>query len=230
MDEAAKALALIGGTALLNEPGQDERQRQAACDSMLYAQLVANKQAGSRFDDYDAWYAAYTATYRQLGWLKIAGTHDQRQLGMARPNGPIQPLEAWMRIRAIEHKAVVAAVTGQLSRSGAAFGHLLKFCARDEAGVSSVVVEIGLLKPGPVMDLCSIALRTTKPITGYALSTLMSEQLKQGEAVFNGVSLALDSERFAPQRDELKSLMASKDQHGAYRFYLNAERTGEEHE
>lgn len=218
MDRADEQLMLIGGTALLYAPGAVDEQRQAAFDSILYAQLVANKNAGSRFDDYDNWYATYRDVYRQLGWIKLASTHDLKQLGQPVRSTQIQPLEAWLKMRSISHEAVLASVKAGLSRSVEGFRHLLTFSSRDVAQRSKVVVELGILKPGPALDLCSISMQIEQSTLNVSLDTLLREQALKGEAEFNGVSLALDNGRFQRQRHELQALMSAKDERGDYRF------------
>ncbi|WP_336332901.1 hypothetical protein [Pseudomonas putida] len=230
MDGAVEQLMLIGGTALLYAPGAVEEQRQAAFDSILYAQLVANKNAGARFDDYEGWYTAYRDAYRQLGWIKLASTHDLKQLGQPVRSAQIQPLEAWLRMRSIRHEAVLAAVKAGLGRSAEGFRHLQKFSVHNQAQRSKLVIELGILKPGPALDLCSISLQIDKPLSGISLDMLLHEQVLQGEAEFNGVSLALDNGRFQRQRDELQALMKTKDARGDYRFDPYAPSTGANHE
>jgi len=230
MDRTVEQLMLIGGTALLYPAGTGQIQRQAAFDSILYAQLLANKNAGSRFENYEGWYAAYRDAYRQLGWIKLASTHDLKQLGQPVRSAQVQPLEAWLKIRSIRHEAVLGAVKAGLNRSAAGFRHLLKFSAQDQAQRSQLVVELGLLKPGPALDLCSITLQTDKPISGISLDLLLREQLLQGEAEFNGLSLVLDNGRFQHQREELQALMKTKDAQGEYRFDPYALSTGADHE
>ncbi len=214
MDKAVEQLMLIGGTAMLYPPGSDERQRRAAFDSILYAQMVANKNVGSRFDDYPGWYNAYREVYRQLGWIKLASTHDLKQLGQPSPGAPIQPLEAWLKIRSLQPDSVLAAVRAGLGRSSEGVRHLLKFTARG----AELVLELGLLRPGPVLDLCSITWQSDRPIADIPQQLLQSGQALRGQAEFNGVSLALDNARFQHQREELQALMKSKDAQGEYRF------------
>jgi hypothetical protein len=226
MDRAAEQLMLIGGTALLYSPGTVEAQRQAAFDSILYAQLVANKHAGSRIDNYERWYAAYREAYRQLGWIKLASTHDLKQLGRPVRNAHIQPLEAWLKIRSLRHEAVLAGIKSGLARSAEGLRHLLKFSAHDQAQSSTLVIELGVLKPGPTLDLCSISMQTDQPLSLVSTETFTSEHVLDGEAEFNGVSLALDEGRFQHQRGELQALMQSKDAQAAYRFDPYAQPTG----
>ena len=229
MNTAVEQLMLIGGTALLYSTGAVAQQRQAAFDSILYAQLLANKSAGSRFDDHERWYAAYKDAYRQLGWIKLASTYDLKQLGQPVRSAPVQPLEAWLRMRSIRHEAVLAAVKAGLSRSAESFAHVLKFSTQDQAQGSKLVIELGILKPGPVVDLCCITMQTDKPLTGVSLDRLLREQVFQGEAEFNGVSLALDNGRFQGQREELQALMNAKDAQGDYRFDPYASPVGANH-
>ena len=230
MDRAVEQLMLIGGTALLYAPGAVEEQRQAAFDSILYAQLVANRNAGPRFDDYDGWYTAYRDAYRQLGWIRLTSTHDLKQLGQPVRSAQIQPLEAWLKMRSIRHEAVLAAVKAGLDRSAEGFRRLQTFSVHEQAQRSKVVIELGILKPGPVLDLCSISLQIDKPLSQISLETLLHEQVLQGEAEFNAVSLALDNGRFQRQRDELQALMKTKDAQGDYRFDPYAPSTGASHE
>lgn len=214
MDKAVEQLMLIGGTALLYPAGTGEIQRQAAFDSILYAQLVANRNVGSRFDDYQGWYHAYREVYGQLGWIKMASTHDFKQLGQPSRNTRIQPLEAWLRMRSIRHEAVLAALKSGLGMSSGGFRHLLKFATQG----ADLVIELGLLKPGPALDLCSITLQFDRPIADIPLDSLLREQALKGQAEFNGVSLVLDNGRFQGQREALQTLMKSKDAQGEYRF------------
>ena len=230
MDRTAEHLMLIGGTALLYPADTGEMQRQAAFDSILYAQLVANKDAGSRFTNYEGWYAACREAYRQLGWIKLASTHDLKQLGQPVRNAHIQPLEAWLKMRSIRHEAVLAAVKAGLGRSAEGFQHLLKFSTQDQVQGSKLVVELGLLKPGPALDLCSITLHFDKPIANLSQDLLLQEHQLKGEAEFNGVSLVLDNGRFQRQRDELQALMQNKNAQGDYRFDPFAPVRGAHHE
>ena len=230
MDRAVEQLMLIGGTAVLYSPGAVVEQRQAAFDSILYAQLVANKNAGSRFDDDEQWYAAYRDAYRQLGWIKLASTHDLKVLGQPVRSAQVQPLEAWLKMRSVRPEAVLKAIKAGLGRSEAGFPHLLKFGSRDQAQGSKLVIELGILKPGPVLDLCSIAMQTDKPLSGVPLDRLLGEQVFDGEAEFNGVSLALDNGRFQRQREALQALMKTKDAQGDYRLDPYAPPAGADHD
>ncbi|MNO04756.1 hypothetical protein D3C81_2258870 [compost metagenome] len=67
-------------------------------------------------------------------------------------------------------------------------------------------------------------------MSGVSLDGLLSEQLLQGEAEFNAVSMLLDNGRFQHQRDELQALMKLKDAQGDYRFDPHAPATGAHHE
>ncbi|MGN8249583.1 hypothetical protein [Pseudomonas sp. SMV7] len=214
MNKAVEQLMLIGGTALLYPAGIGEIQRQAAFDSILYAQLVANRNVGPRFDDYQGWYHAYREVYRELGWIKLANVHDCKQLGQPSRNTQIQPLEAWLRMRSIRQAAVLAALQAGLGLSVEGFGHLLKFTVQG----ADLVLELGLLKPGPALDLCSITLQFDRPIAEIPQDMLLREPTFKGQAEFRGVSLVLDNGRFQGQREELQALMKSKDAQGDYRF------------
>lgn len=218
MDRAFEQLMLIGGTALIYPVGAGEMERQAAFDSILYAQLVANKNVGSRFEHYENWYAANREAYRQLGWIKLASTYDLKQLGQPARSAQIQPLEAWLKMRSIRHEAVLATVKAGLSRSAEGLRHVLKYSAQDQGRHSKLVFEIGLLKPGPALDLCSITMQIDERISDVPLNVLLSEQVLKGEAEFSGISLVLDNGRFQHQRDELQALMENRNSQGDYRF------------
>ncbi|WP_448105767.1 hypothetical protein [Pseudomonas juntendi] len=218
MDKASEQLMLIGGTALVYPQRAGEILRQAAFDSILYAQLVANKHAGSRFEQYDAWYAANREAFRQLGWIKLASTHDLKQLGQPVRSTQLQPLEAWLKMRAISPEALLTTVRAGLRRSAQGVGHLLKFSAQEQGQRSRLVVEVGLLKAGPTLDLCAITLQVDERISAVPLNVLLSEQVLRGEAEFDGISLALDNGRFEHQRTALQALMEDRNARGDYRF------------
>ncbi|WP_060510548.1 hypothetical protein [Pseudomonas sp. NBRC 111124] len=230
MDSAVERLILIGATALLYSPGALEEQRQAAFDSILYAQLVANKNVGSRFAEYERWYAAYLDAYSKLGWIKLAGTHDVKQLGQPLAHAQTQPLEGWLRMRSICQEGVLAAIRAGLGHSAEGLSHLLKFGIQAQSQHSTLVLELGLLKPGPTLDLCSVTMQLDKPISAISPDVLLDEAVLGGEAEFTAVSLALNNAFFQNRRDELQALMHTKNAEGHYRFDPHALPAGAQHE
>nr|WP_314479428.1 hypothetical protein [uncultured Pseudomonas sp.] len=226
MDKTHEQVMLIGGTALVYSAQVPHAQRQAAADSILYAQLLANKVASSRFDDYERWRTAYQDAYRQLGWIKTSSTHDFMKLGPARCTAPIQPLEAWLRMRSIPRQAVLDAVKATLARSTEHYHHLMRFSAQAQAQHSVIVLEIGLLRHGPALDLCSVAVQIDKPLS---LDTLLSPHLLEAEAEINGLSVILDEGRFQHQRKELHDLMKTRDAQDSYCLHPHQQHSGDNH-
>jgi hypothetical protein len=73
-------------------------------------------------------------------------------------------------MRSIRHEAVLAAVKTGLSRSLEGFGHLLKYSTQEQTQGAKLVIELGVLKAGPVLDLCSISMGC-KSISNIPLGT-----------------------------------------------------------
>lgn len=225
MKTTEHGLMLIAGTALWFDRSLDEQQRQDAIDSILYAQLLANQKADSRFEHPEAWHKVYRETYVHLEWSRLANVYDQKVMGQAAENTQVQALEEWFELRKIDYQAVLNGISERLEQDANAFRHCLKFCSREQSQHVDLVIELGVLSSGPTLELCSLALRTARPLPGSSLITLL-----QGEVTFRGLSLTLDNERFANTRDKLHDLIMQKQSKDRLCYDLDAPPEGDEHE
>lgn len=226
MTSLDSTVVLIAATALLCPRVQPEQHYQDSVDSLLYTQLLANKNVGARFGRQADWQAARRQAFSSLGWLRLASVHEQKNLGASPVTSGVQPFQAWLQTREIDYQAVVSVITGALRGSAASLRHLMNFAvSNDEAG-SQLEVDIGLLRPGPTLDLCSLSWRSAQPLSAAPLDALLAQAALHGEVTLDGLSLRLDAERFAAQRSSLRELIANKQRQGSYVLELG----GDEHE
>ena len=94
MDVDGYTLWINGGSLLFVAPQVEGAERQAVLDSHLYAQLLANKRAGSRFTEHKAWYRAYRTALTDRGWLLTQQHQTVETVSALAPIAPVQPLQA----------------------------------------------------------------------------------------------------------------------------------------
>ncbi|MDF0733770.1 hypothetical protein P0Y43_24125 [Pseudomonas entomophila] len=151
MSEQAYSLWLVGGTALLVEQPPSPLQRYVL-ESVLYAQLRADKQSGPRFTHYDRWYNDYRAALEARGWVVTRSHSDYRPRTDDRPLAIAPYLCERLQTR---HPRLAAPLQAAVSR-------LLQADAQAQLRPSSVagtqvVYELGVILPGPSLELYSLA-------------------------------------------------------------------------
>lgn len=225
MENVQPRVVLIGGTALWHEHGICEQERQDALDSIRYAHLCANHRVSSRFDDNAAWHRAYVMAYQSLDWVRVNSTHDWKVVGQAVTNVRGELFEDWLEARCIDHAVLLNGISQRLDRSAEAFRHFLAFCACDRAEHVDLCIELGVLSPGPTLDLYSLSLKAVQPLSGRSLSALV-----QGEVEVRAVSLSLNNAFFANRRKDLHRLIMDRAPDGRMLFDLDVAAQGGTHE
>lgn len=201
---------MVGGTLLLVADKVPLAQRQAVFDSLLYAQLVANKSAGSRFTGYRQWYGDYRHTLAARGWIMTQYYNESRPTKDYSCLGPLQPLQLWLETRYGGASNIVAQGVDRLLRDPAKQDSFRQFTVEGDTQGSGVTLEVGLVHPGPVINLCSIALHTSTAADQIAMDRPLAGEALIGDVFINGVSAVLDDEVFEPQRADLRGLIARK--------------------
>ncbi|MBC3466888.1 hypothetical protein [Pseudomonas sp. RW10S2] len=220
MTYADHTLILIGQTVLLVPPGIEVQQREDALDSLHYCQLLANKHAGSCFDDPDAWAVAYRQGFESLNWIRFVSAHDWIALGPGAARNEETPLLNWLKQRKIDVDAVLATLSKALTGVPEGLDHLLRFAVRNEADTGELHIEFGLLGAGPILDLCSVSLRCEHPITRETLAAAAQRTQLQGELAVRALSLNLSKQHFASQRSDLHNLILDKEREKPRRLTL----------
>jgi len=201
-----------GGTLLLIAAGVTPAQRQAVLDSLLYCQLRANKVVGSRFLDYPPWYGRYRKELSERGWIITQFFHDTQSAGACSLLAPIQPLRLWLDSQFPSADNVIEQGLVRLNRAQNSLDGFRGFTFEGSQCGTRLALEIGLVHPGPVINLCSIALHTSEAAERVNIEGPLLARALQGEVVVKGLSAQLDVERFELQRAQLRTLIEHKQQ------------------
>lgn len=222
-------LWMSGGTLLLVAAQVPLDQRQAVLDSLLYAQLVANKAQGSRFAQYSPWYGRYRRGLSERGWIMTQLFRERRCTDAASVLAPVQPLGLWLQTRHEAAASLIERGLNTLAGNEGALQNLRRYTFEGDESGTRITLEIGLVHPGPVITLCSVGLQTDEPLAQVAIERPLPARSIQGEVAVNGLSAQLDSELFEPRRAELRALIERKQQEQCYLLDLGAV-PGAEHE
>lgn len=191
MDEGKYALWLVGGAALLIDSALTLQQRQDVLDSVLYAQLSANKKEPEPSRDHERWFGAHISSMESLGWIRLHREHQRETLD-SQPPAPMAPMQRWLLAQdatlAGELKALAAALEGAAARR-----HLAKFVQLPQ-GVAN---ELGVVSGTAGLTLCSACVAPA--------SATQSGQLQLRAWVGR-----VNEEQFALQRANLRALIDSK--------------------
>lgn len=148
MSKDSYSLWLAGGTALLVAQAALP-QRQYALDSLLYAQLHSDKLNGSRFANYARWYSGYRTALEERGWVLTRSHSDYQESAVALP---LNLLRDRLQARHPDLSGYLQAAVTQLTQNPA------QQCLNSfTVAKSGVVHELGVLLPGPSIDLCGLA-------------------------------------------------------------------------
>lgn len=205
-----------GGTLLLVAAEVPLVQRQAVLDSLLYAQLVANKSAGSRFTHYPQWHKCYRQTLSSRGWVITQLYTENKPSSDYSCLAPIQPLQLWLETRYSDANSIVEQGIKRLAGSQTSLECFRQFTIAGDKKGTCATLEVGLVHPGPVISLCSIALKTSAPMAQVGIDQPLAGDVLLGEVQVKALSAVLDHDQFEPQRAQLRKLIASKEQ--AQRF------------
>ncbi|MEE1869437.1 hypothetical protein [Pseudomonas auratipiscis] len=218
---------MAAGTLLLIAPEVSLSERQAVLDSLLYAQLVANKAVGSRFADYPQWYSRYRHGLSARDWILTQLFQDTHTpSGRASMVAPIQPLALWLEGR---HAGASSVVEQGLQALGSTQGGLdifRPFAFEGDASGTRIALEIGLVHKGPIIDMCSIALQTSLLLEQVTIEQPLYANTIQGDVLIKGQSAQLDCALFEPRREELRRLIERKQQERCYLLELGKKQGG----
>lgn len=229
MDTRQCGVSLLAGSVLLTDHAMPQSQRQDVADALLYAQLLANKHAGSRFNDHATWHKAYRASLSGLGWIVLAQFNDAKLASSMTWLASSQPLQAWLGMRDIDADRLLGTALKALRGNELAQRHLCAFTQRPDPDGTQVALELGIARPGPEVNLCSIAFRTRRGSNQSLLDTLIEGDELQGEVQVRGLTLLLDEALHEAKRAELHALMADKQREGNYRLDIGPCLQGEHH-
>ncbi|WP_085676815.1 MULTISPECIES: hypothetical protein [unclassified Pseudomonas] len=155
MTKETYSLWLVGGTALLVAdtalPGQ-----QYVLDSLLFAQLRADKLNGSRFSHYARWYSGYRSVMEARGWVFTRSGSDYQRLAEGAQLTPTLLLKEKLQARHPRLCGYLQAAIAKLSQDQVQ-QHLRPFTVAENEKACALVLELGVLLPDASMTLCGLA-------------------------------------------------------------------------
>lgn len=210
------AVWMAGGSLLLVAPDVPPAQRQAVLDTLLYSQLVANKAIGAPFTRYPHWYSRYRRALSERGWILTQLFEDTQSAHGSSMLAPIQPVSLWLETRYTSAANRIEQGLVVLKRTRSGHDSFRRFTFEGDETGTRVALEVGLVRPGPVIDLCSIALQTSQPLDQVDIGQPIPANALLGEIVVKGVSAQLDGDLFEPRREALRALIERKQQAQCY--------------
>lgn len=227
MKQQDYSLWLVNGTVLLVANDLSAEQRQAALDTLIYAQLLANKEQGSRFADFSKWHGAYVQTISNSGWII---TQRSNEHATGKSDGPLsltQPLQEWLQART---PSAVPALNFALARLVHGSAERLRSLTHQmHAQGSYALLEVGVVQAGPVIDLCSVFIDCSVPVDQVGLGRMMAGDTLR-EHWMKGLCATLDPASFEKHRAELHELVARKQAEFSYLVPLGDLNSGGAHE
>ncbi|CAG8869456.1 hypothetical protein PS627_03529 [Pseudomonas fluorescens] len=222
MNKPQPRICLLAGSVLLSDSSLAQTQYQDVADSLLYAQLRADKVAVSRFDDFSLWYKTYRESLSGLGWMVLAQFNDAKPAADISCLASSQPLLAWLGQRQSEVDDLLVTALDALRDDVAAQRHLCTFTQRADEQGTQVVVELGIVKPGPEVHVCSIALRTRQRLQQWPMESLVQGHELEGEVQVKGLRLLLNDAFYLRHRANLQALMLKKNREGRYSLAIGS--------
>lgn len=188
MDVDGYTVWVVGGSLLVVAAQVPERQRQQAFAALFRAQQQADDSAGSRFEGGRLWFGAYRRALSHQGW-SVSHSSQSVERGECRSLSPLQPLLLWLSCVHPEQADILERCVAALSPDQKALGQLSRQAARVTGSRGRLVVELGLLQPGPALSLCHIALELSESLApGWLFSVLPGASIR-GDVHFQGLVL-----------------------------------------
>ncbi|WP_110971375.1 hypothetical protein [Pseudomonas huaxiensis] len=151
------------GSLILVAPQVGDVDRQNVLGSLRYAQRSADGLMTSRFDKHRQWYRAYRNALGKRGWWV---SHSCQSIELAHCRtvlAPMQPLVLWLSTQHPELGAVLERCVDALDPQQPGIEQLRgSVLRRLPQGGACLVLEMGVLRPGSRLSLCSIALETSQ--------------------------------------------------------------------
>lgn len=227
MKQQGYLLWLANGTLLLVADDVPAAEQQAALDTLVYAQLLADKAQGSRFTHFSHWHGAYVQAISNSGWVITQRSNEHTRGEYDAPLTPAQPLRSWLEQRNPSAGPALASAMATIATGSAE--RLRSRTQLAHAQGSYGVFEVGLLQPGQTIDLCSVFVDSSMPVEQVGLGRVIAGDTVR-EVCVKGFRAALDALAFERNRAELRALVERKQKAFSYLIPLGALSVGEEHE
>ncbi|MFJ4154580.1 hypothetical protein ACIPZF_07190 [Pseudomonas sp. NPDC089752] len=193
MDTEKYTLWLVCGAALLIDNSLTLQQRQDVLDSVLYAQLRADKRSAGRCIDHGQWFAHYCRSFDELGWTRLLKHHERAPLDTAPASLPML-MQHWLLTQDETLGGDIHGIAQALAAASAR-KHLARFVQPLEVRLN----ELGVVSSAGVLALCS-AYSNARPAA-------QADEAHAGTCELRGWVGSVDEEIYALQRPGLRELM-----------------------
>lgn len=190
MDVDGYTLWVTGGSLLVVAPQVSEMECHNVLGSLRYAQMLADGLMTSRFGEHRQWYRAYRNALGKRGWGVTLSCQSVEAASCRTLLAPLQPLQLWLASQHPQTASVLERCLDGLDPEQPGIRQLARSCMQpldEPQGAVRIVLELGLLRPGAHLSLCSLALETrVAPGTDWLTAALSGDALR-GDLYFQGV-------------------------------------------
>ncbi|MEE1925268.1 hypothetical protein V0R50_17335 [Pseudomonas sp. 148P] len=187
MDVDGYTMWVTGGSLVLVAPQVSELECRNVLLTLRDAQAWADGQMASRFAQHRRWYRAYRGALGRRGWRVTHSCQSVETAGGRTLLAPTQPLLLWLGSLHAELGDVLELGIEALTMNPQGFEQLSRHAVRGFRGATQVVLELGVLRPGSQLSLCSIALETTTTLGADWLTAPLSGTSLRGDLYFQGL-------------------------------------------
>lgn len=213
MKQQDYSLWLANDAVLLVADDMATEQRQAVFDTLIYAQLLANKEQGSRFTNFSRWHGAYVQAISNSGWIITQRSSDCTTGKGDTPVSPTQRLQAWLEQRT---PAAVPALDRALAAVTHGSAERMRLRAQQAHSQGSYVAfEVGVVHEGPVIDLCCVFVDCSVPVEQVGLGRAIAGDTLR-ELWVKGCCATLAPASFEMHRAKLREVVARKQEEFSY--------------
>lgn len=207
MDVDGYTMWVTGGSLVLVAPQVSELECRNVLLSLSGAQTWADGQMASRFEQHRRWYRAYRGALGRRGWRVNHSCQSVETAGGRTLLAPTQPLLLWLGSLHAELGDVLELGVDVLAMNPQGLEQLSRHALRDFRGTTQMVVELGVLRPGSQLSLCSIALETTTTLGADWLTAPLSGTTLRGDLYFQGLMAEPAPELLDVGRDDFLRLV-----------------------
>ncbi len=187
MDVDGYTMWITGGSLVLVAPQVSRLERNHALGSLRHAQLLADGVMASRFEQYRRWYRAYRNAFGQRGWRVTHSCQSVETAGGRTLLSPTQPLLLWLGSQHGELGELLELGIDSLLRNQPGLAQLSCSALQVRCGSTRMVLELGVLRPGAQLSLCSIALETSATLEPHWLKAPLTGATLRGDLYFQSL-------------------------------------------
>lgn len=214
MDVDGYTLWVAGGSLLLVAPQVSESECRNVLSTLRYVQMLADSLVESRFGEPRRWYRAYRNALGKRGWGVTHSYQSVEVAGHRTVLAPLQPLQLWLTHQHPEIANVLERCLDGLDPAQPGIEQLARSSLQrlDAPLVGArIVLELGLVRPGARLSLCSLAMETrVAPGTDWLTAAVPGESLR-GDLHVQGVLVEPAPELLETGRDAFARLVSGGD-------------------